>query len=119
MLVFISCSKEDDSVPLLDVISNQITNLHAPQNGGSGNGPPTPISGEFTKFDFSAGSVTISDNDWDIGFRGTSIIVNGGVSLGTTDEPSRTGDGAAYIACLLYTSPSPRDATLSRMPSSA
>ena len=27
-------------------------------------------------------------------------------------------DGAAYT-CLLYTSPSPRDATLSRMPSSA
>ena len=27
--------------------------------------------------------------------------------------------GAAYSACLLYTSPSPRDATLSRMPSSA
>ena len=27
-------------------------------------------------------------------------------------------DGGAY-ACLLYTSPSPRDATLSRMPSSA
>ena len=25
----------------------------------------------------------------------------------------------AYITCLLYTSPSPRDATLSRMPSSA
>ena len=24
-----------------------------------------------------------------------------------------------YISCLLYTSPSPRDATLSRMPSSA
>ena len=27
--------------------------------------------------------------------------------------------GAAYYLCLLYTSPSPRDATLSRMPSSA
>ena len=26
---------------------------------------------------------------------------------------------ALYYACLLYTSPSPRDATLSRMPSSA
>ena len=26
---------------------------------------------------------------------------------------------ALYLACLLYTSPSPRDATLSRMPSSA
>ena len=27
--------------------------------------------------------------------------------------------GSVFIACLLYTSPSPRDATLSRMPSSA
>ena len=27
--------------------------------------------------------------------------------------------GAAIVCCLLYTSPSPRDATLSRMPSSA
>ena len=28
-------------------------------------------------------------------------------------------DGQAIVTCLLYTSPSPRDATLSRMPSSA
>ena len=28
-------------------------------------------------------------------------------------------DGGAFSNCLLYTSPSPRDATLSRMPSSA
>ena len=28
-------------------------------------------------------------------------------------------EGGLYGACLLYTSPSPRDATLSRMPSSA
>ena len=27
--------------------------------------------------------------------------------------------GGKYLVCLLYTSPSPRDATLSRMPSSA
>ena len=38
-------------------------------------------------------------------------------------EPNRitqlkTGDSDGY-SCLLYTSPSPRDATLSRMPSSA
>ena len=32
--------------------------------------------------------------------------------------PFLAGDGV-YDACLLYTSPSPRDATLSRMPSSA
>ena len=30
-----------------------------------------------------------------------------------------TGPGGRYVPCLLYTSPSPRDATLSRMPSSA
>ena len=30
-----------------------------------------------------------------------------------------TNDGALIEHCLLYTSPSPRDATLSRMPSSA
>ena len=29
------------------------------------------------------------------------------------------GRGVEVVACLLYTSPSPRDATLSRMPSSA
>ena len=29
------------------------------------------------------------------------------------------GRNPAYSVCLLYTSPSPRDATLSRMPSSA
>ena len=98
MLIFSSCSKDDDTITLLDVVSNQVTNLHAPQQGGSENGPPTPISGEFTKFDFSSGSVTISETDWDIGFRGTSIIVNGGVSLGTVDEPARTGNAAAYVA---------------------
>ena len=31
----------------------------------------------------------------------------------------RWGAGAIFCSCLLYTSPSPRDATLSRMPSSA
>ena len=29
------------------------------------------------------------------------------------------GEDGVYMICLLYTSPSPRDATLSRMPSSA
>ena len=31
----------------------------------------------------------------------------------------RLAIGGALLSCLLYTSPSPRDATLSRMPSSA
>ena len=36
-----------------------------------------------------------------------------------TGEAKETGDEVKAISCLLYTSPSPRDATLSRMPSSA
>ena len=35
------------------------------------------------------------------------------------DESDEVLDIADHVACLLYTSPSPRDATLSRMPSSA
>ena len=35
------------------------------------------------------------------------------------DEPPPLGTGTGPSPCLLYTSPSPRDATLSRMPSSA
>ena len=38
---------------------------------------------------------------------------------GTNDVPSITGATNPANICLLYTSPSPRDATLSRMPSSA
>ena len=44
-------------------------------------------------------------------------VVDELVALGYRDNPL-TGPGQ-YKLCLLYTSPSPRDATLSRMPSSA
>ena len=57
-----------------------------------------PVSGEFTKFNFSTGQITTSDTDWDVAFRATTIIVNGGVSLETIDEPTRTGNSAVYIA---------------------
>lgn len=90
---FISCN-DNDPIPLLDVESQTVSNLHAPQSGGQGQ----PVSGEFTKFDFETGSITTSDTDWDIAFRGTSIIVNGGTSLGTTDEPNRTGNASVYIS---------------------
>ena len=49
------------------------------------------------------------------------VVVNMGV--GEAAKDSKIIDGAVAdltaITCLLYTSPSPRDATLSRMPSSA
>lgn len=90
--MFVSC--EDNDPVLLAVQSISIENLHAPQSGGQGQ----PIAGEFTKFDFETGAETTSDTDWDIAFRGTTIIVNGGISQGTTDEPERTSTAGAYIA---------------------
>lgn len=91
---FISCDDDDDAPPLLDVEAETVSNLHAPEEGGRGE----PTSGPFTKFDFETGTITTSDTAWDIAFRGTSIIVNGGASMGTVDEPERTGNAAAYIA---------------------
>ena len=44
--------------------------------------------------------------------------LNDGIESIIDDKATRTFMGSAY-PCLLYTSPSPRDATLSRMPSSA
>ena len=43
--------------------------------------------------------------------------VGANASLSVKDEEGRTKGHT--VSCLLYTSPSPRDATLSRMPSSA
>ena len=91
---FSSCSSDDDEISLMQIESESISNLFAPQQGGQGQ----PITGEFTKFDFSSGTITASETNWDIAFRGTDIIVNGGVNSGATDEPNRTGNAAAYIA---------------------
>lgn len=95
LVVFTACESDDDGPVVLDVSSDTVANLFAPQTGGQDQGP---ISGEFTKFDFATGLETTSNTDWDVAFRGTAIIINGGVSLGTIDEPARTGNAAAYIA---------------------
>jgi len=92
---FSSCSSDDDDPVVLQVESEKVTNLYAPQIGGD---QGQPASGEFVKFDFSTGLVTTSSTDWDIAFRGTKIAINGGTSSGLTDEPDRTGNAAAYLA---------------------
>lgn len=89
-----SCSRSSDDTPevkpKLEV--KTVKNLHAPQEGGRGE----PVSGEFTKFSFSKNS-TVTGDDWDIAFRGTTIIVNGGAKIGITDEPERTGNAAVSV----------------------
>lgn len=66
--------------------------MYAPQTGGQGQ----PVGGAFTKFSFSQ-NATVTNDSWDIAFRGTTIVVNGGSAIGITDEPTRTGSGAVSI----------------------
>ena len=98
VFVFTSCNNGEGSHLPADQYS-QITNLHASMTGGQGQ---EPSSGSYTKFDFATASVTTSDTQWDIAFRGTTIIVNGGTSTGDADEPERNGNAAAYIKSLPF-----------------
>ncbi len=90
---FVSCSSDDDPVQLLPVEGETASNIPAPQTGGQGQ----PVGGPFTKFSFSTGAVTISNTEWDIAFRGTTVAVNGGTATGTDDEPTRNGDAGVSI----------------------
>ncbi len=86
-----SCDNDDNNTPAATAAETvTVSNLYAPQSGGQGQ----PVSGAFTKFSFSQ-NATVTDDSWDIAFRGTSIIVNGGTVIGVTDEPARTGVAAA------------------------
>lgn len=89
-----SCSDDDNGPILIAVESQTATNIPAPQTGGQGQ----PVGGPFTKFSFATGTVTTSNADWDIAFRGTTIAVNGGTGTGTDDEPIRNGNAGAFIA---------------------
>lgn len=88
-----SCSKSDDPTLQSTALETKtVANLSAPQTGGQGQ----PVGGAFAKFSFSENAIVASDN-WDIAFRGTTILVNGGTAIGITDEPTRTGIGAISI----------------------
>ncbi len=91
-LLMTSCSDNDEQV-LEPVVFKQAKNIPAPQVGGAGQGA---ISGEFTKFSFKSGTV-VTDVSWDIAFRGTGILVNGGSVIGLADEPERSGSGSLAL----------------------
>ena len=88
-----SCSSDDgDKEQATTLQTITVSNLYAPQTGGQGQ----PVGGAFTKFSFSENTIVTNDN-WDIAFRGTTILVNGGTQIGIADEPNRTGIGAVSI----------------------
>ena len=70
--------------------------------------------------DFSGQSLKLTVDGKEV--KTQTVIIASGAGhrhLGLSSEAKLERKGVTYCACLLYTSPSPRDATLSRMPSSA
>lgn len=95
-----NCSSDDPADPmLLETVTKKIVDLHAPQTveRDRQTGAPGDPKGEFVKINLSTGQKTDSATEWDIAFRATTILVNGGSVIGLNDEPPRTGQGGAYI----------------------
>ena len=103
MVGLFSCEEEKkeeeekkDEVAKIDLKSQKIKNLAAPQQSDRTKNPPV-ITGKFVRFSFSEGK-TVTTDKWDIAFRGTTVLVNGGTKGTLDSEPERTGKGGAYIA---------------------
>ena len=102
-------------------------------NGAASQGLYNPATGVWIIGTLNDGdSVTLTlEGTVDEGQGSTTITNVATAATGDQDDPSTDGDDLTEsvavngldatlgVACLLYTSPSPRDATLSRMPSSA
>ena len=99
LITLTSCNKDDEPtiIPNTTLEVKTASNIPAPQTGGQGQ----PVGGVFTKFSFSENAVVTNEN-WDIAFRGTTILVNGGPTIGISDEPNRTGNAAASIVTGLF-----------------
>ncbi len=95
MTMFVVSCEDNDPV-FLEIASETVNNLHAPQQTDFTVNPPA-TAGNFTLFDIDSGEITTSTTDWDIAFRGTTILVNGGDAIGLNDEPARTGNASAYV----------------------
>jgi hypothetical protein len=98
-LLITSCTSND--VELEPVVAKQALNIYAPVTTDYTVNPPTE-AGTFTKFNFEKGTV-VTDDGWDIAFRGTTILVNGGVEVGFSDEPTRAGIGALSMQTGTFT----------------
>ena len=89
-------------------------------NGSAGiylNSTPLVNKGEYKKFEAIKTTCTVSASSTTVTVA-TGAIDDIDTTLGTR-VVQIVGAGKQGTSCLLYTSPSPRDATLSRMPSSA
>ena len=94
ILFFTSCEKSSNNDIIIDEDVITFVELNASQYDV--NILDSLVTGKFEKFSFSEGDTVINEN-WDVAFSGTTIIVNGGDSY-SVNQPERTGNAAVYIA---------------------
>ena len=92
--------------------SNYPPNSSYPANQDFGRNKPLDLSA-------SSGQVNLSINSCINNLSVTAMDNSAPVEGNHTSSPHSTAHPAAFKPCLLYTSPSPRDLSTSRMPSSA
>lgn len=96
-LLAIACNNKQDTPapanPTLEV--KVVKNLYAPNDVVDRQTGQVIEERPFVKFSFAKGTVVEADESWDIAFKGTAIIVNGGAS--TLDNVLRNGNAAAYM----------------------
>ena len=101
---------------------------HQKKNDDISVGKPFPgveirIDQQITQADTEVGEILVRGPNVMKGYfrnpEATKAAIDSDEWLHTGDLGTIDSAGALHIICLLYTSPSPRDATLSRMPSSA
>lgn len=94
-ITFFACTKEDNPVVLQPLTATTVKSLAADPTTGVNptTGQPLGTTGKFTLFSFKENkqiaNADSATNKWDVGFRGTIIIVNGGAI--------RSGQGGAYV----------------------
>ena len=81
---------------------------------GRGGGLSTP-----TTFNFDSGQLFFADDEHDVAIVAIGSRIRGTINLDDLPILRLVPETNVVITCLLYTSPSPRDLSTSRMPSSA
>ena len=139
--VGIGTRQEEVKILNIDAASSRLRVLRNQNNldqtgdgqGGLAHTTTTSVEEDPRKFKIDVGFTTEFDNQVDFEYyfnpvESVGVGTTAGPGIGTTVSIQNPGSGISQIfipsrsirlPCLLYTSPSPRDRTRSRMPSSA
>ena len=119
----------DTDAPVTPVVTSQITNNTTPVIEGSATVPPgetLSVTVDGVIYNASDGNLIVNnDGTWTLNIptplaQGSyDVVATITDAAGNTSSDTSTAELIIDTTCLLYTSPSPRDRTRSRMPSSA